>query len=268
MQILPVNNYSYSSIKPNKPTFGGNCREVLDKNKNLLYRTTTYFFRNDLDWEAFFGLLARNYQHVPKVNFINHCCSNGEEAYSCATGLMVHLQDMAEKFFPILAKDINHENIESAKNHSKMGINTRDVYQLNYYTHDNYRSFFDVVKPNSDIYSMALVPKENLKKSVIFEKGDILSDVDNIPSKNTVLLCRNFWPYLDAFKREELAQKLENRLEASSLVVIGDYDMYEAKVDELLLQHNFLPTTVKNVFAKAPKIESVSYKFTNKYLGG
>ena len=69
-----------------------------------------------------------------------------------------------------------------------------------------------------------------------------------------MLLCRNFWPYLDAFKREELASKLEKKLDESSLVVIGDYDTSEAKTDELLMQHNFIPTTVKYVFTKAPKI--------------
>ena len=77
MRITPTynfNNYNYKNAIASK----GNARAVVDKNNNLLYRTTTYFFREDLDWDNFFALLKRKYQNVPKVNFINHCCSNGE----------------------------------------------------------------------------------------------------------------------------------------------------------------------------------------------
>ena len=254
MRITPTynfNNYNYKNAIASK----GNARAVVDKNNNLLYRTTTYFFREDLDWDNFFALLKRKYQNVPKVNFINHCCSNGEETYSCISGMKIHLgEDFAKKFFPIIAKDINKENIDSAKNYSKIGISPIDYRQINYYTNFNIHKFFDFVRSDTDIYDAAVIPKEELRKCVKFENSDILDDIDKLPDTNSVLLCRNFWPYLDAFKREEFASKLEKKLDERSLLVIGDYDIYEAKTDELLIQHNFIPTTVKYVFTKAPKI--------------
>lgn len=254
MRIAPINyfnNYNHRNTVSNK----GNARAVVDKNNNLLYRTTTYFFREDLDWDNFFALLKRKYQNVPKVNFINHCCSNGEETYSCISGMKVHLgEDFANKFFPITAKDLNKENINSARNYLPMGISSRDYRQINYYTNFNLNNFFDFIRLDTNIYDAAVVPKEELRKCVRFEKSDILEDIDKLPDTNNVLLCRNFWPYLDAFKREELASKLGEKLDESSLVVIGDYDVHEAKTDELLMQHHFIPTTVKHVFTKAPMI--------------
>ena len=249
MRILPINIYNN---KTKAPTHKGNFRIVCDKNNNFLYRTTTYFFRSDLNWDNFFSLLDRKYKDVPKVNFINHCCSNGEETYSCIIGLLMHFRGLAKKFFPIAAKDINDENIVSAKSGAPMGILESDFYHIKNCIGDTVLNYFDYVAPQNKFYSIALKPKDNIKQFVDFAKGDILEDVEKMSGTNTVLLCRNFWPYLDSFKREDLAQKLEKKLDETSLVVIGDYDAKAANVDELLMQHNFVPTSVEYVFTKAP----------------
>ena len=94
----------------------------------------------------------------------------------------------------------------------------------------------------------------------IMENVSIIENVDNMSSKNTVLLCRNFWPYLDAFKREKLAQKLEDKFDESSIVVIGDYDEEDCKVSKLLMEHKFLPTAVRNVFQKGGEIPNLYNK--------
>lgn len=104
-----------------------------------------------------------------------------------------------------------------------------------------------------DMYDRELLllsSKDILKENVKFSQGDILQDVDNMPAKNTVLLCRNFWPYLDSLKRKELLQKLENKFDESSLIVIGSYDVEDCSLDMLLMSHQFLPTSVRNVFQK------------------
>ena len=44
MQISPIT--TQTSVG-----FQGNNRRVTDKTGALLYKTTTYFFRNDLDWD-------------------------------------------------------------------------------------------------------------------------------------------------------------------------------------------------------------------------
>ena len=114
-----------------------------------------------------------------------------------------------------------------------------------------------------DIYErdlLLLSPKDILKRNVEFSQGDILEDIDNMSSKNTVLLCRNFWPYLDAFKREKLAQKLEDKFDESSIVVIGDYDEEDCTVSKLLMEHKFLPTVVRNVVQKGGEIPNLYNK--------
>lgn len=257
MRILPIYINSNHSNR-NVPTSKGNYREICDSKDKLLYRTTTYFFRADLDWEAFFSLLKRKYKDVQKVNFINHCCSNGEEAYSCIVGLISYFGEDANKFFPIIAKDFDEENILKAKKHSPMDVTWDEISRCRDNTQTDIQMYFEIEKKESHDFVSKLFPKENLKKNVVFSQGDILKDIEEMADKNTVLMCRNFWPYLDKEKQEVLAQKLEKKFDESSLVVIGNFDNEDADVNKLLMEHNFLPTSVKNVFQKSDKIPWIS----------
>ena len=107
MRITPVNSVSNVC----HPNFQGNRRYVYNKNGDFLYRTTTYFFRDDLNWNAFIKFISNKYKNADRVNILNHACSNGQEPYSLAAKLMQTLGEEAEKFFPIIAKDIDKENI-------------------------------------------------------------------------------------------------------------------------------------------------------------
>ena len=268
MRILPINN-NYSIYNKKSPSCRGNCRVVDEPKKNLFYRTTTYFFRPDMDWEGFASLLKRKYKDVSKVNFINHCCSNGQETYSCVASLINYLgEEDAKKFFPIIAKDFDEINIEAAKKYLPMKLYSGEISHITRHTHNEPKKYFNVefntnFDMGHDIYErdlLLLSPKDILKRNVEFSQGDILEDIDNMSSKNTVLLCRNFWPYLDAFKREKLAQKLEDKFDESSIVVIGDYDEEDCKVSKLLIEHKFLPTAVRNVFQKGGEIPNLYNK--------
>lgn len=253
MKISPITPASYTS-NIYRPNFQGNRRFVYDKSGQFLYRTTTYFFRDDLNWNTFIRLLSNKYKNADRVNIINHVCSNGQEPYSLAAMLMEKLGEGAEKFFPIIARDIDEDNINSAKN-GRLGINNDDLYRINYFINDNISEYFDkgrAINPENDL---VLIPKIELKNSVIFSQSDIFEDIKALPSENTVLMCRNFWPYLSPQKREELAVEIAKRLDSTSLLVTGNYDF--CSIVNLFKTLGFVQTGVKNVYTVKDKFNPV-----------
>ena len=233
MQVLSIRQSNPYNIN-----YRANSRWVCDKYKNKLYRTTTYFFREDLDWENLIKYLCQKYKNVPKVNFINHACSNGMEPFSFLVSLMIHAPENVKKFTPILAKDINHENILMAKN-GECGASSNDFMRIHKATNGRYKDFFSLKRDNNTNELFTICPKENLTDKIIFEEGDIFKDIDTMPKDNTFLCCRNFWAYLPTEKREELALKLSERLNPSSTILIGYHDLSEGNADLLLKQNGF-----------------------------
>lgn len=244
MIISPIQTYKYSRV----PSFNSNCRSIYDKQGNLLYKTTTCFFREDLHWDSFVKLLNQKYKMAEKVNIINHACSNGQEPYSLVIKLIQHLGKDAEKFFPIQAKDFDSYNIENAKK-GLIGINFNDIYQVNSGTKNNITQFFKYEKSYNSINDLTLVPKDNIKNKVIFSQSDILKDLEQKQPDNTVILCRNFWPYLSAKTREKLASLLAKNIGTNSLVAIGSFDCSK-DILHLLEKRGFRETSVSNVFSK------------------
>ena len=244
MRISPIQTYT-------PPKFQGNNRRVTDKSGALLYKTTTYFFRNDLDWDKFINLLVTKYKNTGKVNLINHTCSNGPEAYSIIMKLITRLGASAEKFFPIQARDINPDNILSAQNGGGMGINNEDLYRINYYTKNNINSFLNFQPARTPDYQLAVVPKPILKNRVQFSQGDIFQDIENMPDKNTVLLCRNFWQYLKENECGLLAEKLSRKIDNTSLVVLGEYDINQSSAPKYLAKYGFIPVDSPYVYSKS-----------------
>ena len=244
MYVSPVQNY-YTLPKAQ---FKANNRRICSKNGDLMYKTTTYFFRDDLCWDAFITLLRNKYKTASRVNIINHACSNGEEPYSLAVKLIHSLGENAEKFFPINAKDIDSDNINSAKA-GRMGIILNDIYRINGYTNNNIRTYFQYEKALNPMNDLVLTPKENIKDKVKFTKADIFDDIDTMPGHNTVLLCRNFWPYLAPAKRELLAQKLSAQLDRTSLLVTGDFDD-SINISKMLKHKGFIDTGIPRIFTK------------------
>lgn len=246
MKISALNsrNYNYNT------GFRGNRRFVYDKSGNFLYRTTTYFFRDDLNWNAFTKFISNKYKNTDRVNIINHACSNGQESYSLAAKLIQTFGDKAEKFFPIIAKDIDKDNIESARR-GRLGIKVDDLFRINHYMQDNVSEYFGKGRAENPDNDLVLIPKTQLKNSVIFSQSDIFDDIKTIPRENTIFMCRNFWQYLTLQKREILADALSKRLDSSCLIVTGDFDYPYA---DILLQKNGIEGTgIKNVYSKKDK---------------
>ncbi len=241
------------SLIQNSPSVGfkSNNRRITDKSGGLLYKTTTYFFRDDLDWHGLINLLNNKYRNTPKVNIINHACSNGPEVYSLIIQLGLSLGKTAEKFFPILAKDINPDNIINAQKGSQIGINNNDLYKISYYTNNNLNRFFSYSPAQSSEYHLALKPRPILKDKVIFQQGDILQDVSEIQFQNTVLLCRNFWQYLKDSNCKFLAQKLGEKMDKTSLLVLGEHDILSSNADKYLAENGFRRLFNRYVYEKS-----------------
>lgn len=205
-------------------------------------------FRPDLNWDSFVKLLQEKYANTEQVNVINHACSNGAEPFSLVIKLLSKLGEKAQKFFPIKAKDIDAENIRRAKN-GYIGIHNDDMYNINTQMQGKVGEFLNYVPSRAMNDDLGVQPIKQVRENVEFKRSDIFNDVDTIPSSNTVLLCRNFWPYLDTTKQELLADKLAQKLDKTSLLAVGDFD-FQCDIDNLLTKRGFVPTYVENVYTK------------------
>ena len=247
MRILRTDN---STTKPN---FKHYYNEV-HSNGKLKYRNNTCFFRICLDWINFGKFIEQKYQNVPKVNIINHACSIGEEAYSLAIIIEKFCPNLAKKCYPIIAKDIDNQVIEKAKE----GIVTFDFYEFQDVTNicdKNFSDFFNgkniVFQWNELSQTNDIITKiqPNLLSKIEFSQGNLLEDSKNLPKENTILFCRNMWLYLDENEKETLAKNLSNALDDSSLVVIGNAD--EGASSHLQRNGFYQVENLNNVFQKS-----------------
>lgn len=250
MNINTRPNYQNSYINQSCPNFTANNRQFIDTKTGTTYKTTTYFFREDLDWDRFVRLLENKYKDCDEVHVFNDACSDGHEPISLAIKLQQQMGDKSKKFFPIQASDYNSENIQNAKN-GILGISNKELYDINCATNGKYRDYFDFA-PKINIHDdLALSPKTELKEKLNFKQGDIFQNIEQMPKSNNVLLCRNFWRYLPKVgnSAEKLAQRLGEKLDSTSLVIIGEHDI-ECNTNELLQKNGFEETPVEFVFQK------------------
>lgn len=211
------------------------------------FYTDTLFFRDDIDWENIVKYLDSCYRCADKVNIICHACSDGEEAYSLALKLISELGEKADKFFPILAKDIDSDNIQRAKD-GIFRIMKCELDAMRSHSNFNLDKYFHIVYHNDEyIYASA---KPAIKSKIIFEQSDIFNDVDTLKSGNTVLMCRNFWPYMPKEKAKTLASKICSKLGESDMVLVGYFDMFNGLVHKLLYDNGFEGNDIRGVFRK------------------
>lgn len=239
--ISRLHKYNKQCKQPSFTSIGG---VVTKKSGELAYRIDTSFFRNDLYWDNFVRYLSDKYQNAKKVRVINHACSSGYEPYSLALTFMYELGEKAKKFLPIKARDINKANIERAKA-GEFRIDSFEWGGIDFYTNNTFEKYFDVYK--SDLCSYKAVAKDEIKKTVKFKCKDIFKDMRKISKENTVLLCRNFWPYLSIDEAIKLIDQLATKMKKSSVLVIGDYDSVYS-VDKLLGMYGFKKTEINNVY--------------------
>lgn len=239
----------------NYQTFGTNIRkvrankqgEVASSNERrfydsdfdiLLYENTTSFFRYDLNkaykkgvtlkfpyinsWDGFRKTIVEHFKNAPKVNIYDFASSDGSEAYSLILSLIDELGEKAsDKFFPIQAFDIDSSVVQTAKkgeipcNIDDIGRFDKNLYNL------SQNEYFDFSQSDKEL---VFVANDSLKKKVQFQESDILSEIDKIEPSNSLVLCRNFWPYLDKDYRNKAFEKLCEKLDETSLIVVGCFD--------------------------------------------
>ena len=251
MIVNCINNISYPYSQPSFKHYNA-------KKKTMLYSfyTCTEFFRQDLAWNRFIDLLKMKYKNADKVNIICHACSDGEEVYSLALKLIAKLGKEAEKFFPIIARDIDFGNICLAKE-GNYTVCEQELERINEHSEYNINKFFDISRTgqkNLDEES-TIKAKDILKDNIIFEQGDILNDVKQFSAENTVLMCRNFWPYMPINMIKSLSEKLGKYISPSSLLAIGEWDMHNRFTCKSLEENGFVMSNLKGIY----------YKSENKY---
>ncbi|MDD3593184.1 MAG: hypothetical protein PHX18_00990 [Candidatus Gastranaerophilales bacterium] len=218
MKIIPLN-----TCYKNSPVFGSNARGVYDETGQIVHRNTTCFFRNDLEWAQLVKLLDQKYKDVPKVNVYCYACSDGSEPYSLAMLLLEKLgPKKAEKFFPIIAVDYDAKILEQTEEGIIEGT-CDDEKNINKATSNNLGAYLNQAKPSDGKNCIFKVRKE-LKDKVRFHTGDVHKDIDNLEQNNSVLMLRNVWPYFPGRKQAELLDKIQERLNNNSLLIIGFYD--------------------------------------------
>lgn len=231
------------------PTFTSNCREVTYKehrdvtgNLAVKHRNTTCFYRSDLNWDDLVEYLDKKYAKENKINTYCYACSDGSEPYSFIMKMISKLgNDKADKFFPIEAKDYDSFIIDKALS-KRIGLVSYEPRSINDQIKgslDDYMEFLG----KSDLKSyveLVYAVKDNLFSKVHFTQANVLADVNKIKPDNSVVFCRNFWPYLrDQNKINSLAQSLYQRLGNNSCVILGDYDQSDNRVFKAMKNAGF-----------------------------
>ena len=187
MNINTRPNYQNSYINQSCPNFTANNRQFIDTKTGTTYKTTTYFFKEDLDWDRFVRLLENKYKDCDEVHVFNDACSDGHEPISLAIKLQQQMGDKSKKFFPIQASDYNSENIQNAKN-GILGISNKELYDINCATNGKYRDYFDFA-PKINFYDdLALSPKTELKEKIDKLTNFLLKESDSVDNLNKDLL--------------------------------------------------------------------------------
>lgn len=240
-----VDNFSFKStnrqlrIKDNGDIVSRDSSGFRDFDTSVLYSNYTLFFRNDLNvsrsatltpgtWHGFRRQIAKEFKDAGKVNVYNFGCSDGSEAYSFALSMIDELgEKTAQKFFPIKAYDID-EDVLSVATSGKIPCDFEDLNRLSKNIKEkNASKLYDIdFSSSSSSYPLYFIPSSNLSLSVNFEKGNILEKVDEINPSNSLILCRNFWPYINPSDRINALEKLCSRIDETSRIVIGNYDKF------------------------------------------
>ena len=243
-------------------SFKSSFRSVYNDNFSLKYNTNTCFFRSDLKWNNFVDYIYQKYKNVNKVNVIDYACSTGEEPVSLSMMMDLKLGNDAEKFYPIKAYDIDEDNIIKAKN-GVFDVTKDELTLLRNNIGNEHKKYF-ICHIDSDEQLGKFRLKEEYKKNFIFNQSDIIKDFNKIPSKNTILLCRNIFPYLQIGESKKLIKQISKILDLSSVIVLGKFDI-DYGIEKLFEKEGFIHTEQYNVMEKLPYYKVLFKKFLHRF---
>ncbi len=251
---LPFQSTGRTIVKNNNRTYETDlgylsAGDVIFSNYTSFFRgyDCSLFFNQ---WNSLMNLFYEKFKDAKKVNFYDFGCSDGSEACSIAIALKETLGDRSEKFFPIKAFDGDEYIVEQAKS-GIIDADKRDISNITNFTFGKLEKYFNVNKKddNFEDYPYTLKSKDILSDNIQFAKGDFLSELDNVEKSNSIIFCRNFWPYLSPEYIDKVLLKLEENLDQSSIVVIGNFDRTTPNTAECLRNLGFREIK-HNVFSK------------------
>lgn len=274
MRICSIQNYNFN-YKKSQPSFGAWSREVYIKDENnvsqLSHRNETEFFRNSYIWDLLPEILDKKYANTDKVNVYCYGCSDGSEAYSFAMKMLEHDKNFAKKFFPIKAYDFDEVAIARAKRGefeltplemTRISMCLKKSKPEDFLEYDDskyvyYRGFSPVESTQYQIIEAKL--KDNLANTVEFETADILKNYKNIKKDNSIILARNFWPYIETEQRKQFFTDLYKHLGKNNLLIIGLYDFNGDDCAPILIQNagfKLISNKLVGIFEKSDKKSS------------
>ena len=225
MRITPINyqkNYTSCLRTYTKP---------IDKFTNMEINTTTWLFRQDMDWVQLVKKMQENFRNCSKINIYSAGASDGSEAYTMAIALLEYAPELAKKSFPIFASDQDDEMIKTF-NTGRINLRIEDFIRMEMFTNKNF--FIDGQEKieiqdlqnsplNKNARSFRPIPE--IANSIFYKKEDIIETLNNIEDNgNTLLLCRNVSSYLSKDTVEKLCESAEKTLKKGSLFAVGFSD--------------------------------------------
>lgn len=222
MIISPVYTTKYDT---GNISFSSLQREVYTGGNKLKYRNNTDMFRCDLRWDSVVDEITKN-PIPPKIYC--YACSDGSEPYSIAIALISKLGwEKAQKYFPIIARDIDESMIERAKS-GVLALSDWDLDRIEKYKKCSATKFFSSIEKISDENSGDFIYKgvvsDKLKRCVDFQVSDFCKDAEDMDYNNSVIFFRNVWPYLSRDKRKKLVSVISKKLNATTAIVTGNFD--------------------------------------------
>ena len=283
MFIQPI-NYTQNQ-KISNPNFKLNLRVVTDNAGKMQYRATSSFMRGDYPWErasVYFRdnvvrpILAK-YKNPTKIHVYDLGCSSGEGTISSILSFMKVMKPEEYKLlFPIIAKDIDRNNIREAQSGCFFANNIEKVCIERMMTDDLQCKFIEIDSSIPDLWlktqgkaKYAVKFDKSILEKAKFSEGNILTEIDNLPRETSIIKCSNMWAYIPRTEQISLLKKISDKFKGTnSHIIFGDYDnAYGTNRDFILYtspsgsfndhgtvvhlglqQNGYEPTEVHNVF--------------------
>ena len=215
----------------NRISFGSVERTVYDDKSDVIYRNNSYIFRSDLNWENVIDNITKDRK---QRKIYCYACSDGSEPYSIAMGIIAKLgYKNAQKYFPIIARDVDETMIKSAKS-GVINLSLKDFKKIREYEERANINFIKGLKKNNyssqknsanyDEFELSGIVSDDLRHCVDFGVGDICVDSYDFDYNDSVIFFRNALPYLPKEKRDMLLATFARNLTDSTAIVIGQYD--------------------------------------------
>lgn len=244
MQINGIYSYNKNYTPQRKLSFTSSSREYHDPKLIGTSRTwgniatTTWLFRQDLDWKNFVEFADNNFKNKKHIN--THClaCSDGSEAYSFIITAMEKLpKDTYRKYIPVTAIDRDLEIINFARS-GRINLSQTDFGRLNIFTKFKNKYFQDeqpaLQIKNDHFLERCASYKVNpeLRNKVVFRRDNLLKYLSGIHDNgNSIVFCRNVTPYLSRDNVFTLANIAGSVLKKGSLIVFGEFDKHSGILD-------------------------------------